>query len=191
MLDIATLKNGTFYISQKPFFQELKNGSFDDDFSLLALSYNAFEEIDLEGEIDGETELLAGLAELSTKVPCTIFCGVTTQIMGLKHISIAVCHKGKLVDIVDRTQNPFGDDFMPSQKIKIFASDTVSVAVLVDTDILIEKNWQKTAPYCDIILGIIKGDDPQIASRAMKIAIDYDVEVLLIDEKNVCWKNKI
>lgn len=191
MLDIAKLKKGTFYISQKPFFQELKNGTFDDEFSLLVLSYNSFPEIDLEGEIDGETELLTGLAQLSDERSSTIVCGVTTTILGLKHISVAVCHKGQLIDIVDRTHNPLGDDYLPSQKIKIFASDILSFAVLVDTDVLIEKNWEKTAPYCDVILGIIKGTDERIASAAMCFAEKFDVEVLMVDEKSVHWKSKI
>lgn len=167
---------------------EISSGNLDEDFELLALSYNAFDEIDLESEISGGSDCFAALAAVSGNKDATVFCGVTSSVMGIKHISVAVCHKGKLVDVVDRTSNPFGDEYVPTQKIKIYSTSAARIAVLVDKDVLIEKNWEKTVPHCDCMLALVKGSDERITAAAQRLAEKFEIPFLYINDDSVFWR---
>ncbi len=177
-----------FRVSLDNVENELLGGGFDEDFDLLALSYNAFGEIDLEREITAQTDCLTGLAALSGNKSATVFCGVVTDIMGIKHISVAVCHKGKLVDIVDRTSNTDGDEYAVSRKIKVYAADGARIGVLVDKDALIEKNWEKLTPHCDCVLAVIKSDDYKVANAANLLSSKFSVPSVIVSDNSVEWK---
>ncbi len=177
-----------FRVSLDNVENELLGGGFDEDFELLALSYNAFGEIDLEREISAQTDCLTGLAALSGNKSATVFCGVVTDIMGIKHISVAVCHKGKLVDIVDRTSDSGDDGYVSGQKIKIYSADGARIGVLVDKDALIEKNWEKITPHCDCVLAVIKSDDERVSCAANSISSRFPIPSVIISNNSVKWK---
>lgn len=178
-----------FRVSLESLESELSSGSLDEKFELLALSYNAFDEIDLEGEIGGNTDCFASLAAVSGNKAATVFCGITTSVMGIKHISVAVCHKGKLVDIVDRTSNPFGDEYVETQKIKVYSTAAAKIAVLVDKDVLIETNWEKTVPHCDCVLALVKGSDERVTAAALRLSEKFDIPFLYINDVSAEWKS--
>lgn len=177
-----------FRVSLDNVENELLGGGFDEDFELLALSYNAFDEIDLESEISAQSDCLTGLAALSGNKGATVFCGVTTSVLGIKHISVAVCHKGKLVDIVDRTSNIENDEYATAQKIKVYSTDTARIGVLVDKDALIKRNWEKLAPHCDLVLAVIKGGDEKLSAAANIISGGFSVPSLIVSDNAVEWK---
>ena len=177
-----------FRVSLGQVENELLDGGFDEDFDLLVLSYNAFDEIDLESEIAAESDCLTGLAALSGNKEATVFCVIVTSIMGIKHISVAVCHKGKLVDIVDRTSNIEGDEFATSQKIKIYSTDCARIGVLVDKDALIERNWEKITPHCDLVLAVINDGGRKITGAANLISSKFSVPSVIVANNSVEWK---
>ncbi len=187
MLDELKLNGRIFKVGVDAFRKEhvrLYRAGADD---IVVFSFNAFDELDLLGEIEGEYDSLAGLCDFSAASNSTVFCGVTSSILGIKHISVAVCHKGRLVDIVDRTSNITGDEYGKTKKIKIFALDDIKIAVLVDTDILIEENLRKTAPACDVILALIKSPGPDIAESAVNSAKKYGKPCLCVYDEGFVW----
>lgn len=185
MLYKVTAGDCDFHVSLDNIENELLSGGFEEDFSLLALPYSAFDEIDLRDEIVGETDCLTGLAALSGNKSATVFCGITTKIMNLRHVSVAVCHKGRLVDVVDRTANVSGEYFESSQKIKIYSTGTARIAVLVDKDVLIERNWEKVVPYCDVVLAIVMGSDEATLAAAEAVATKSGVAYVIVNDVSV------
>ena len=61
---------------------------------------------------------------------------------------------GRLVDIADRTLNLSGGDYAEGDSIKILRLKKLDLGVLVDTDILLAKNWKRIAPHCGAVVGI-------------------------------------
>lgn len=155
---------------------------------IMVLNFNAFDTIYLEDEVMGESESLLEFAVISGILNRPMFCGIITEIADLKHISVAVCNKGRLVDIVDRTSNPFNDEYEESQKIKVFATELGRVTLLIDNDLLVEKNWQKTVEYSDVVLGILKGDDENVLELAEEMAKKYDVKYIFVNDTTIRWK---
>lgn len=194
MSDRIRIKNTDFIVVQNPFseadYEYERERADTDNLPMFVSAFNTFPMIDLQAEIDGESELLTAIALQSMKVPSTVFCGITTSIMGLKHISVAVCHKGKLADIVDRTQNPYGDSFLTGDKIKIFSNGEIAVGLFVDTDVLLETNWEKAVPECDVILTLLRGTDDDTMDAALSIAKNYDIDFLAVNESGIRWKEK-
>ncbi|MDR2202495.1 MAG: hypothetical protein LBP26_07070 [Clostridiales bacterium] len=188
MPDRIKLHDCEFSICQGDIFKAEAAGGFGEKYSVLVTGYNALPEIDLEAETRGDGRL-AALAALSARQPATVFCGVKTRLADFKHISVAVCHKGKLIDIVNRTSNPFGDEYCLSDKIKVFLTGRADIGVLVDSDVLIESNWEKTAPVCDVILSIVAGSDPLLLDEATRIAAKYDVSALFVNDDDIRWKD--
>ncbi|MCL2255818.1 MAG: hypothetical protein FWC11_03050 [Firmicutes bacterium] len=181
------LHNNVFLTSDKSFEELVKSGDFSEDFSFLALSYNAFSDIDLNAEIDGVTGNIEKIVSLSKVKNATIFCGITSYLLSTKHISVVVAHHGKLVDIVDRTARIFNDDYMTSKKIKVYATEHSRIAVLVDKDVLTHDNWERISPYCDSVLSILKGDDEISMAVAMSLARKFGKPLLVVNDNSVSF----
>lgn len=155
---------------------------------ILIHSFGAFPEMDLEKEMTGETDCIRRLTALSKESDGAVFCGARTSVFDMKHISVIVCNKGRLVDIVDRTLNPLGDEFTPTNKIKIFATDSGKAGLLIDTDCLIESNWGKTAPFSDIMLCINRGNSESAREEVRLFSAAYKLPYLYIDEECAEWR---
>lgn len=157
--------------------------------SIAVLPFNAFGEIDLSCEISGESAFLAAVCAYSAYSSSTVFCGVKTRLMGLKHISVAVAHKGRLIDIVDRTQNSYDEEYVGGNKIKIFSSNKIKVAALVDSDVLNKSIWQKTAPHCDAFVCILNEFSQDILPIAFSYSDEYGAPIIIVSEDGIFWKD--
>ncbi|MCL2861520.1 MAG: hypothetical protein FWE22_03815 [Firmicutes bacterium] len=184
------LHNNVFLTSVESFDELVKGGEFSEDFSFLALSYNAFHDIDLNAEIDGVTGNIEKIVSLSKVKNATIFCGITSHLLSTKHISIVVAHHGKLVDIVDRTARIFNDDYSSSKKIKVYATEHSRIAVLVDKDVLSHDNWARIAPYCDSVLSILKGDDDIVLDVALSLSKKFSLPLLVMNGSSVSFSEQ-
>lgn len=172
-------------VSQLPFDEfvlfERKPKSCD----ILVLSHNTFGRIDLQREMETTADL-ARLTQLSLDEGCLIFCGITTHIMGLKHISVAVADRGKLIDIVDRTCNYYGDEFADTNKVKVYNSVLGKFGILVDSDVMYPRIWEKLAPVCDIIINL--GSDACAHSQLIgQACAEYYLKPLICVGQDITW----
>jgi len=153
----------------------------------LILGYNAFSGVDLSEEIAGFTSCIKRLRDFSLKTGGTIFCGIKTQILDIKHISVAVCGRGKVLDIVDRSSNQLGDTYGASNKLKMFGTKMGIVGLIVDSDCLSENVWQKIAPNAGIILCINRGSSPQVQEEVRLFSATYNKPYIYVDDIGVEW----
>lgn len=144
-------------------------------------------EVDLEAEIAGESDVLARTAALSALCPSVVLAGVKTHISGLRHLSAAVSVRGKLLDIVDRTQNIRGDEYLPGSKIKIYRTGKANVALLLDTDMLLAKNWERVSPLCDMILCLSLPLSDEEAGVAATLSQLYGLPYVLVADNGLWW----
>jgi len=155
--------------------------------SVVVYPYNSFSPVDLSSEIVGGGGVVKKLAECSKAIDGSIFCGVKTFILDIKHISVAVCNKGRLVDIVDRASNYLGDEFGTSNKIKVFSTKMGRIGLLVDSDCLLESSWQKTAEHADIMLCINRGNDEISKEEVRLFSACYKISYVYVDDNSVEW----
>jgi len=154
---------------------------------ILVLGYNSFGGVDLSEEIVGTGTCLKRLSDFSAFIGGTIFCGIKTQILDIKHISVAVCGRGKVLDIVDRSCNPLGDTYGASHKLKIFSTSAGMVGLIVDSDCLSESVWQKIAPHVNVILCINRGSSLQAQEDVRLFSAAYKKPYIYVDDQGVEW----
>lgn len=113
-------------------------------------------EVKLEGEISGITAFAASVAALSESCDYPLLCGCLTRFGAMRHVSVMTFASGRLADIADRTLNLSAEPYCEGDTIKILRLKRFDAGLLVDTDLLLAKNWQKIAPRCDAVIGIAK-----------------------------------
>ena len=111
-------------------------------------------EVALGDEISGVTSFAVKSAAKSTKCDYPILCGCTTVFGKYRHVSVMIFSAGKLADIAVRTFNLCGEEFDESDTVKVLRLKRFDLGLLVDTDILLAKNWRRICPYCDAIASI-------------------------------------
>ena len=192
MLLAAKIKAFTFYVWQGVSFCEheilkaLKEYPLGQD-SILVLPFNHHKAVDLGMEINGEGSYFTRLSNFSSTMQGSIFGGVKTYIGDAHYLSVAVCNKGRLVDIVDRTGNVLGDSYGTSKKIKVFSSKLGRIGLLVDTDCIIKKNWQLTAPSSDVLLCINRGNSESVKEEIRLFSTEHSIPYLYVDEEGIEW----
>ena len=186
----ATIGDTTYNV----FLGEFDEGKILADFNkdsgkqILICGFNAVGEIDLTNEVLGDGENIKRLTDFSKKIGGTFFCGIKTNIGDVKHISVVASSRGKLVDIADRSSNPFGDVYGTSKRLKVFASGATKIGLLVDADCLVEKNWQKTAPHANLIICINRGNSSITQEEVRLYSATYKIPYLYVDELGIEWK---
>lgn len=141
---------------------------------------------------DEKTRDGGGVAEVVARsgvFKCPVFGGVKTSYSGLKSISAAVANFGRLIDIVDRTINVRGDEYAASDKIKIYKTGKCSAALLIDTDILLSKNWERVSPIADIIIGIALDISDEEAALVATLSNLFDIGYLLLATNRLEWRS--
>ncbi len=111
-------------------------------------------EVRLDSEISGVTKFAVSVAALSAKCDYPIFCGCGTRLGSMRHVSVMTFARGKLLDIADRTFNFTYGGYEEGDTIKIMRLKRFDLALLVDTDILLAKNWKRVASQCDAVAGV-------------------------------------
>jgi len=160
----------------------------DSSGEVLVMGFNSFADVDYSEEITGAGLCLRRLSEFSEIMNGTVYCGVKTRILDIKHIGVAVCHKGRVVDVADRASNLFGDAYGTSPRIKVFTSKMGKVGVLVDTDCLLESNWQKTVPHADVMLCVNRGSSVTAQEEVRLYSQAYKIPYLYVDDQGVEWR---
>lgn len=146
VIDIGAAKIGVAQSLREPF------GETAVDAALVAEPM--LREVRLDGEIKGLTRFAATAADVSRSCDYPILCGCKVLFGSLRHVSIMTFAYGRLVDIADRTLNLSGGDYAEGDSIKILRLKKLDLGVLVDTDILLAKNWKRIAPHCGAVVGI-------------------------------------
>lgn len=134
---------------------ERENDSFPQsglDGLLVATPLN--KEVALGDEISGVTSFAAQYAAKSKNCNYPLLCGCTTSYGQMRHVSVMTFASGKLVDIADRTFNLDNEKFCEGDTVKVLRLKRFDLGLLVDTDVLLAKNWRKICPYCDAIVSL-------------------------------------
>lgn len=114
-------------------------------------------DIRLDSEIKGVTAFAASIAARTVKCDYPVLCGCVTRFADLRHVSVMTFGYGRLLDIADRTLNLGGGNFCEGDTIKVLRMKNFDLGLLVDTDVLLAKNWRKIALHCDAVAGIALG----------------------------------
>jgi len=181
-----TFKVWTGAFNKQALLQQLKK---EDVGAIVVFGFDSFGIVDLSEEMAGVSKCLKPLSELSALTKSTIFAGIKTQILNVKHISVAVCGRGKVLDIVDRSCNILDDEYGASDKLKIFSSSFGMIGLLVDSDCLVEKTWQKVAPNCSVMLCVNRGSSSVIAEEVRLFSAAYNIPYIYMDDQGVEWNN--
>jgi len=190
MVFSVKVENFTFKVWQGAFDAlEIEKTCIGLENAVLVLPFSSMPEIDLSEEIVGAATYMKNLADFSKKINSSIFCGAKTKSLEVRHISVVVCNKGRLVDIADRTSNPFDDNLGTSNKIKVYSSKKGKIGLLIDADCTIENNWIKTAPSSDVMLCINRGSSLYAKQEVKKLASTYGMPYIYVDEVSVDFAN--
>ena len=129
------------------------------DAALIALD----EEVDFTSEIRGRSVFSVKAAEASLKFGYPLLIGCKTKYGESRHLSVMTFSRGKLADIADRTLN-LGGGFYEGDKIKVLKLKKFNAGLLVDTDVLLYRNWQRISPHCDAVFAIgLKSDEVELS----------------------------
>ena len=119
------------------------------DAALIALN----EEVDFSSEIRGRSTFSVRAAAVSQRLSYPILIGCKTKYGEIRHLSVMTFSHGELSDIADRTLN-LGGGFYEGDKIKVLRLKRFNAGLLVDTDVLLYRNWQKLAPHCSVVFSV-------------------------------------
>ncbi|MCL2375418.1 MAG: hypothetical protein FWC82_02720 [Firmicutes bacterium] len=167
--------------------REIVQAVREKEISALLCSFAAFDTVDLVMEKEGESVSLARLANLSHAIACPVFCPVRTEFEDEKRLSVVVCNKGKVMDIVDRTTNVLDDEFEENDKIKIYSITEGRIAVLIDSDAFLPRNWQKVSKHSSVVISFLRGSCSIARDGVWKMAKDEEVPFVCVDEKAMEW----
>ena len=143
VIDIGAAKIGVAQEGDPP----IKSGAVD----AVLVAETLKKEVSLGREIAGESDFARKWAAASEKCGCPILCGCTTRFGSLRHVSVMTFSSGVLADVADRTLNLCGGGYGEGDTIKVLR---FNFGLLVDTDILLAKNWIRITPVCDIVVGV-------------------------------------
>lgn len=125
---ITKLKIGYSKTQQPP------TDNSETDLNLFA--FGAFEKVCFKNELNGKSDVLSQMSNLSKRLNSVCFFGVQTDSFGLNRHSVIVCDGGKLVGISDATHTSETVQNV-SHGFKIFATRKGKFGVLVDNDVCV------------------------------------------------------
>lgn len=145
-------------------------------------------EVKLDSEIAGLTSFAVSAAEISQNFDYPILCGCTTSFNSLRHISVMTFAYGRLADIADRTYNLGGGGYAEGDAIKILRLKKFDLGLLVDTDVLLAKNWHRIASRCDAIASLaLGGSDSDFAYVPTLSSIFNKPYAVAFAEGEISW----
>ena len=124
---------------------------------LLVFSFGAVETIDFRKEIKGDDGVFADLCTLSYDLNCAVLCGAGTDVFGVKHKSVVVADKGRLVDVSDQITNynvqitnkdnsaSFAISHLPFPICKAYDTSAGKIGIIADNDIMRPKSAEELA----------------------------------------------
>ena len=135
---------------------------------MLVFSYGAVETVDFKAEIKRDDGIFVDLCTLSYDLGCTVLCGADTDVYGIKHKSVIVVDKGRLIDVSDMVNAPEGYD--RGSSYRTYSTSAGKLGVIVDGDIMYVESAKTAAlNHADMIINIVDKniDNKQIlAARA-------------------------
>lgn len=147
---------------------------------VLVMSFNTLPVIDLSRELRGESEELKKLTFLSADDDCTVLCGVRMCLSGKNYLSVAVAHKGKLIDIADRVACSDADDYECTNRLKIYNTSAGRLGLLIDEDAELKRLWMKIIPSCDFVICLCEKNRK---TAILNLESELDFPALYIDRK--------
>lgn len=184
------LKNVNFAVLNETFgYEDGDENAAGHD--VILCGFSAFKEVNLQDEIDGASDCISTVAAISKQYANVAVSGLKTHINGIKHLSAAVACKGRLLDIVDRTNNLRGDEYLPSNKIKIYRTEKTRAALLLDTDVLLARNWARVAESCDMVMSLALNMTADEASLVSTLSQLYGLPYILAAENGLWWGEPI
>lgn len=124
------------------------------DAALVAEPMNR--EVLLDKEIAGISSFAAHVAGKTNRLSYPLLCGCITRLGSVRHMSVMTFSRGRLADIADRTLSLCGGGFTDGDTIKVLRLKRFDMGLLVDTDILLAKNWKRITPQCAAVVCIGK-----------------------------------
>ena len=165
-------------------FNEFVLHERDGENNVLVMSFNTLPIVNLSKELKGETAILKKLAQLSADDDCTVLCGIQMQLEERLYLSVAIAHKGKLIDIADRVACSDEDFYECTNKLKIYNTASGRLGVLIDTDAELKNLWKKLMPSCDLIICIC---DRNRRARIRKLNEELNFPALYVDRSSKFW----
>lgn len=102
---------------------------------LFVFPFSALGEVDFEAEIGGKSEKLRQVASLSKRLNAAVMCGCYTLIKGVRHKSVAVADRGRIIGIADMINSIGGKKVRPGAGLKLFDISAGKIGVAVAEDI--------------------------------------------------------
>lgn len=165
-------------------FNDFVLGERDPTCKVLVMSFNTLSVVNLAKELRGETEELKKLAQLSADDECTVLCGIHLQLEDRNYLSVAVAHRGKLIDIADRVACSDEDTYECANKLKIYNTSSGRLGLLIDSDAELKRLWEKLMPACDLIVCLC---EKNYKARVKKLGEELNFPAFYVDSSSKFW----
>lgn len=124
---------------------------------LLVFSFGAVETVDFRKEIKRDDGVFVDLCTLSYDLDCAVLCGADTDVYGIRHKSVILADKGRLVDVSDMVNASTG--YSPGTSYRTYRTSAGKIGVVVDCDIMsLESVKAVRADGADIIVNVADKD---------------------------------
>lgn len=155
---------------------------------VLVMSFNTLKTVDLSKELRGESKELRKIAQLSADDDCTVLCGIKMLLGDKNYLSVAVAHRGKLIDIADRVACSDEDIYECTNRLKIYNTQAGRLGLLIDSDAELKRLWTKIMPLCDIVVCICEN---RYLGKVRQLSKEYSFPALYIDTKTKLMINNV
>ena len=102
---------------------------------LVVFSMLGEREINFKKELEGKSEKLSTITQISKDIDGGIFCGCITDTYGQKRKSVAIANKGKLLGVTDRKFKLSTDDYASGGGDRVFSIGERKIGLLVAEDL--------------------------------------------------------
>ncbi len=137
---------------------------------VLVFGFDGLGEVDYAAELAGETQKLEDMAILSREAGCAVLSGCITDSCGIRHKSVAVAEKGRILGVSDMLHIGEADDVKSGAHLKVYDTQAGKLGVCVGEDIFYPSVASALALFdADVIFNIFGAAEdsiPQLMLRA-------------------------
>ncbi len=106
---------------------------------VLCFSFRAIGKVSFERELKGETSLFEDVALLSKEQKNVVVCGCYTDARGIKHKSVVVADRGRILGVSDMLNRVDDESFRPGAGVRLYDTSVGRMGVIVGGDLLFPK----------------------------------------------------
>ncbi len=136
---------------------------------VLVFGFEGLGEVDYARELAGDTSKLEDMAILSRELNCVILSGCMTDSCGLRHKSVAVAEKGRILGVADMLHTGEAEDLKSGAHLKVYETQAGKIGVCVGEDLYYPSVAESLALFdADVILCVFGEAEDSIPTLMLR-----------------------